>query len=177
MTQLSEATGSAIELLRGASRFEDVGPAVLQRLAQAAGCDWAAYWAVDPRSQASQPVASWSALGPEGRRFEQATRVRCLAVNLGNAAMVWDSRKPLWSSKLMLDLGLPRSLHAPAAGLHGGIWFAVKTDTAIYGVVELLARTLPAITGESLAGLERAGFRLGYVLQELRSNEQPSRLH
>ncbi len=76
----------------------------------------------------------------------------------------------------MLDLGLPRSLRAAQVGLRAGIWFAVKTDTAIYGVVELLARMPPVITIETLVVVERLGSRLGYVIEELRS-ERPSRLH
>jgi hypothetical protein len=56
------------------------------------------------------------------------------------------------------------------------MWFAVKTDTAVYGVVELLARELPSITTETLVAIERVGSRLGYVIEERRS-ERPSRLH
>jgi hypothetical protein len=37
--------------------------------------------------------------------------------------------------------------------------------------------TLRVITLETLAAIERGGCRLGYVLEELRSNEQPLRLH
>jgi hypothetical protein len=99
-------------------------------------------------------------------------------VLLGEAhrAKVRRSRKPIWTTNLMLDLGLPRSLRVAATGLRGGIWFAVKTDTAIYGVVELLARVLPVITIETLVAVERVGSGLGYVIEELRS-EWPSRLH
>jgi len=56
------------------------------------------------------------------------------------------------------------------------MWFAVKTDTRTYGVVELLARMLPVITIETLVSVERLGSRLGYAIEEIRS-ERPSRLH
>jgi GAF domain-containing protein len=177
LTQLSRATDNAIELLRGASRLEDVAQGVLQRLAQAASCDWAAYWAVDPRSRTARSVARWSGLGPEGKQLEHAARLRSLPMNLGSIAEVWRSRKPLWTHNLVLDMGLPRSLQASQAGLRSGLWFAVKTDTAAYGVVELLARMLPVITPDTLVAIERVGCRLGYVLEQLRSNEQPWRLH
>jgi hypothetical protein len=174
--RLTQATGIAIELLRGASQLEDVAQPVLERLAQAAGCEWAAYWAVDPQSRALRPVASWSGLGPQGQPFDRDARARIPSANQGNAAKVWRSRKPIWSANLVLDMGMPRSLRAAAAGLRGGMWFAVKTDTAIYGVVELLARVLPSITTETLVAIERVGSRLGYVIEEMRS-ERPSRLH
>jgi hypothetical protein len=174
LSQLAEATDSAIALLRSERRIEEVAQSVLERLANAVRCEWGAYWALDPLTQRLQAVASWSALGPKGERLEQDARVRTLAMNEGNAGQVWRSRKPIWTTNLVLDMCLPRSLEASEGGLRGGVWFAVKTDTAIYGVIELLARTLPYKNPEALAAVERAGHRLGYVIEELRS--EPSRL-
>ena len=54
-------------------------------------------------------------------------------------------------------MGLPR--------LHGGVWFAVKTDTAMFGVIELLGRALEPAAPENLVNLERLGFRLGLALE------------
>jgi len=176
LRQLAQATGIAIELLRGASQLEDVAQAVLERLANAAGCEWAAYWAIDQQTRALLPVASWSGLGSEGHLFDRQARVRVPSTNQGNPSKVWHSRKPMWTTNLTLDLGLPRSLRAAQVGLRAGMWFAVKTDTRVYGVVELLARMLPVITIETLVSVERLGSRLGYVIEELRS-ERPSRLH
>jgi hypothetical protein len=176
LTQLAEATGVAIELLRGAPHLEGVAQAVLERLAQAARCEWAAYWAVDSQSRALRRLASWNGLGPAGQLLDLDTHARIASTGQGNAAKVWRSRKPIWTTNLVVDMDLPHSLHAAAAGLRGGIWFAVKTDTAIYGVVELLARVLPVITIEALVAVERVGSRLGYVIEERRS-ERSSRLH
>ena len=176
LTQLAQATGIAIELLRGASQLEDVAQAVLERLAKAAGCEWAAYWAVDPQSRTLRPVASWSGLGHEGELFDRDARARIPFTSQGNATKVWRSRKPIWTTNLVLDMGLPRSLRATQVGLRAGMWFAVKTDTTIYGVVELLTRVQPVITVETLIAVERVGSRLGYVIEELRS-VRPSRLH
>ncbi len=174
--KLTQATGIAIELLRGASQLEDVAEAVLERLARAARCAWAAYWVVDPPALALRPVASWNGLGPEGHAFDRQARVCVPLTTQGNAAKVFRGRKPIWTTTLLLDMGLPRSLHAAAAGLRGGIWFAIKSDTALFGVVELLARELPSMTPQSLMAVERAGSRLGYVIEE-RRRERASRLH
>jgi hypothetical protein len=174
LAQLAEATDGAIALLRSEPHIEAVAQAVLGRLANAARCEWGAYWALDPPTQRLQAVARWSALGPKGERLNQDARVRTLATNEGNAGRVWRTRKPIWTTNLVLDMCLPRSLEASEAGLRGGVWFAVKTDTAIYGVIELLARTLPYKNPEDLAAVERAGYRLGNVIEELRS--EPSRL-
>jgi two-component system cell cycle sensor histidine kinase/response regulator CckA len=174
--RLAQATGIAIELLRGASQLEDVAEAVLERLAHAARCEWAAYWVVDPQARGLRAVASWSGLGPEGHAFDRETRVCIPSTNQGNPAKVWRSGKPIWTANLVLDMGLPRSLRAAPAGLRGGMWFAVKSDTAVYGVIELLARALPSIPTQTLVAVERVGSRLGYVIEERRS-ERASRLH
>lgn len=176
LTRWTQATRIAIELIRRASQLDDVAQAVLERFAQAAHCKWGAYWAVDLPSRALRAVASWSDLGPEGHAFDRETLAHIPATNRGNAAKVWRSGKPLWTADLVLDMGLPRSLRAAQAGLRGGLWFAVKTDTATYGVVELLAQVPPLITAEMLVAVERVGSRLGYTLEELRS-ERPSPLH
>lgn len=176
LTHLEQATGIAIELLRSASQLEEVVQAVLERFAQAVRCEWAAYWRVDPQSRALRPVASWSGLGPEGKLFDLDPRAHIPSASPSHAARVWRSRKPICTTNLVVDMDLPRSLRAGAVGLRNGIWFAVKTDTAIYGVVELLARVLPVITIESLVTIERVGSRLGHVIEERRS-ERPSRLH
>lgn len=177
LARLAEAIDNVIALLRSERRrIEDVAQAVLERLANAARCEWGAYWTLDPSSQRLEAVGTWSALGPRGKGFERSARVRTLASNQGDAGQVWRSRKPIWTTNLILEMCLARSFEeASEAGLRGGMWFAVKTDTAVYGVIELLARTLPCKNSEALAAIERAGFRLGYVLEEQRS--EPSRLH
>lgn len=53
------------------------------------------------------------------------------------------------------------------AGLHGGVWFALKTVTAVYAVIEQLGRAFEPKTPGNLIELERLGFRLGYALEEL----------
>jgi hypothetical protein len=171
--QLAQATRTAIELLRGASSLEDVAPAVLERLARGTHCQWAAYWTADPQARTLRPIASWSGLGPEGQLFDRDARTHIPVTSQSNAAKVWRNRKPLWTANLVLDMGMPRSLRATEAGLRGGMWFAVKTDTAMYGVIELLAKVLPSIATETLVAMERVGSRLGYVIEELR-RERPS---
>jgi len=175
LARLAEATDSVIALLRSERHIRNISQALPERLASAARCEWGAYWALERASQRLHVIAHWSELGPKGARFEQAARVRTLASNEDNAGKVWRTRKPIWTTSFVLSMGLPRAFEASEAGLRGGVWFAVQTDTAFYGVVELLARTLPDKNSEALAAVERAGFRLGYTLEEVL--RETSRLH
>jgi hypothetical protein len=61
---------------------------------------------------------------------------------------------------------LPRSLDAENAGLHGGIWFPIKTDKAVYAIVELLGKNLLSPTEELLVGIESFGIDLGHLLEK-----------
>lgn len=170
--QLAEAIDAAVALLQDKRRIEE---SVLERVAGAMRCEWAAYWTLDPHSGQLQAISSWSALGSLGERFEQDTRVRSLAQHAGNAWHVWRTRRPIWANDLILEMCLPRSLRASEAGLRAGVWFGVQTERTLYGVIELLARALPYRRYETVMAVERAGFRLGMALDEMR--HEPSKAH
>ena len=175
LTLLDSAAGCAIEMLRSAKHVEDVAQAVLELLAQAAGSEWATYWVIDPELQRLRPLAVWSVAGLKVQARERDARCRTASLSHGNAGHVWRSRKPLWATSFMLDPRLPRAPDPAEAGLHAGLWFALKTDTAVYGVIELLGRALEPKTPDNLIAIERLGFRLGLALEELRHGN--ARLH
>jgi hypothetical protein len=60
---------------------------------------------------------------------------------------------------------LPRSLEAVSTGMQAGIWFGLKTDNAVYGVIEMLAQELEPATEELLALVERWGKSLGRLIE------------
>lgn len=173
---LAQATDSAIELLRRERSVANVVLTIPERLARLARFDWAAYWMVDSRSHQLQAIGIWSALGPKGQRLEQDASGRTLSMSQCNPGLVWRSQKPIWTSNVALSMSVSRSMTALEAGLRAGVWFAVKTDTLVYGVIELLARALPYKTPGTPAALERIGVRLGCVLEDVRG-QQSSRLH
>jgi len=148
-----------------ASNFELSGP-VLENLARAAGCNWAAYWRADARLGILSPVAQWSDGTLRAERLTVDTLNRTLTLGEGTAGHVWRSGKPVWTSNLVEDMCLPRSLDATAAGLHGGIWFAIKTAETVHGVIELLGAAVPRATEHELSAVERAGTLLGCVIDE-----------
>lgn len=165
MMQLDSAADRAIEALRASMPMEEIARAVLDLLAPAASSHRATYWVIDTERQRLRPIAAWNAsasppAGPDVRH-------RPLSLSLSNAGHVWRSRKPLWSTSLLLDVSLPTAGDGADAGLHGGVWFALKSDTAMYAVIELVGRAFEPKTPENLTELERLGFRLGYALEEL----------
>lgn len=164
MVHLDSAAERAIEWLRSAKPMEEVAPAVLAVLAEAAGSVWAAHWVIDTVGQRLRPFATWSTSEDEALPFGQDAQL-LLSLGFGSAAVVWCGRKPVWSTT-GFSASLPPPGASTAPGWHGGVWFAVKTDTAVYGVIELLGRALESKAPENLGCLERLGFRLGLALEE-----------
>jgi hypothetical protein len=148
-----------------AHSIETVAPQMIQVLANALGCDWGTYWMVAPELQRLRPVATWSKTDFRASDLDNDTKFRTLSLSEGTAGHVWRSRKPIWTLDLVTDMCLPRSLDADRVGLHGGVWFAVKTDTTVYGIIELLGRELVSPNPELLNGIERFGNNIGKVIE------------
>lgn len=156
----------AAALLRPHSKIEDVGSELLPLLGEALGCEWGTLWKVDSSARRLKPVATWSTPSIQTDRLAEHTIHRALSLSEGTAGHVWRGRKPIWTQDLVQDMCLPRSLDAETAGLHGGIWFAIKTDSAVYGVIELLGTQIPAATQELLVGIEAFGVRIGQLIED-----------
>lgn len=163
---LQSAFSRALDL--GAGAFHDARTSVrlLESLGESLGCDWGTLWKVDGVRHQLSPIATWSAPTRDAPLLERDTLNRSLSVSEGNAGHVWRSRKPIWTTELIKDMCIPRSIDAVAAGLRGGIWFAVKTEGAVYGIVELLGPDVPKPTEELLAGIEILGIRLGEAIED-----------
>jgi hypothetical protein len=162
MAQLESVAERATEWLRAPKPLEEVAPLTLSVLAQAAGSLWAGYWVIDAARQRLRPLVTWG-LSDEGEAPMSGRDARLWSLGFGNAAVVWCGRKPVWSV-------VPRSPSPPGAaassGLNGAVWFALKTDIAVYGVIQLLGRASESKAPESLGCLERLGFRLGLALED-----------
>jgi hypothetical protein len=126
-------------------------------------CSWGTYWRVD--GYRLVPSTIWRASGVDAAKLYADTTQRSLSLSEGTAGHAWRSRKPVWSIDLGADMCLPRSLDAEEIGLHGGIWFAVQTDSRIYGIVELLGRNLPLASKELLLVVERLGYKIGFIIE------------
>jgi hypothetical protein len=170
--QLDSAAQRAIEWLRAPKPLEEVAPAVLAGLAQGAGSLWAAHWVIDTAGQQLRPFATWSGSESEAPLFGQDARL--LSLGFSNAAVVWCGRKPVWSTTVV-PASLPPPESATSPRLYGAVWFALKTDTAVYGVIELLGKAFESkAPEESLGCLERLGFRLGLALEESLYRDSPA---
>ena len=169
LDNLEKCFSKAEDLLRNsAGSIEASAAELLELLGLAFECDWGTFWKVDEELHVLRPVFTWSRLGVVTVALDRDTRGRSLSLSEGTAGHVWRSRKPLWSCDILSDLCLPRSLDAHAAGLHGGIWFAVKVENIVFGIFEFLGISLLPASEELLIGLEAFGIRIGHQVEKNR---------
>lgn len=128
-------------------------------------CQWATYWRVQSDTARLYPEVIWNHELVNTHYLERDTRGRLLALNEGTAGHVWRKRTPVWTTNLGLDMCLPRSTDAQKAGLTGGLWFALGTDAAVYGVVELLSLNIMPPSKELLESVEEFGKSIGHLLE------------
>jgi hypothetical protein len=163
-SELSIAVVHCIAGLRVMRQSAESPRAVLKLLGQAACCERAIYWTLDPVSR-PQVRASWGALSTQAPTSDWDIRYRISSLSQGHVARVWRSGKPVWSASFVPDTAVRSTF---GAGPLGGVWFAAKTDSAVYAVIELLGRALEPSPPDNLIFLEQLGYRLGYALEELR---------
>lgn len=167
---LKRAFEQTINMLRASS---EISLDILEVLAESLRCDWATYWQVDPAAQVLRAKVIWRRPGIDSTHLARDTEGRGLTMSEGVAGHVWRSGKPIWTNNIVRDMCVPRSLDASEAGLHGGVWFAVKNKRAVYGIIELLGRDLNPGTREHLLVIEQFGFRLGKIEDTTRSSALP----
>lgn len=163
LAQLEAVFERAVQLVEPTHSFDAAASQLLELFGSALQCDWGTYWKVE--GIVLVPKVTWSAPGVQARELEEDLRSRTLSSSEGTAGHVWRSRKPVLSVDIISDLCLPRSLKAERAGLHGGVWFALKTDRYVYGVIELLGRSLSPSSDELISGIEAVGMKFGRLIE------------
>jgi hypothetical protein len=144
---------------------------ILEVLAAPFDCEWATYWHADRRAGALRAAISWTKREVHPLELEKHTSGRQLSLSEGVAGQVWRARHPVWTTDLVRDMCLPRSLDATAAGFRGGLWFTVQSENTVFGVIELLGTAVGPGTRASLIAVEQGGLDLGTVIAHFSLHE------
>ena len=162
---LQRTFARAVERIDESLGMAGVGPDLLEILARPFHCRWAKHWKVDENKKHLYPASIWQDKSVLTDLLYRDSLNRELSISQGTAGHVWRSKKPVWTTNIVQDMYLPRSLEADRADLHGGIWFALKTDTAVYGVIEMLGQELEPVNDEVLVLIEQVGISLGFLIE------------
>lgn len=140
-------------------------PQVLALTANTFECQWAAYWRVQPDADRLYADVIWKHGLLDTSQLDLDTSGRSLTRSEGAAGAAWSRHKPVWTSNLGLQMGVPRSLAAQGVGFSGGLWIPLQFDTTVYGVIELLGLDLPPLSKEALELVELFGRSMGGLLE------------
>ena len=162
---LPERLADLYERWRHRTEAFGLNDAMLAELASVFECPWATYWSLDPEAMRLVPALVCNTMGSPASGLELRTRQRTLTFGEGAAGLVWHSRRPVWTAHLARDMCLPRSLDAAKAGLHGGAWFAIRTEASFFGVIELLREELPPRREDIVHVVEAFGTALGELME------------
>jgi hypothetical protein len=165
MLKLQSSLEKVLEPIAAVGRFNGADVRTLAMISEAFHCQWATYWNVNTSDSCLEPVAVWCQSQLASEALGRHTHERRLSLNEGTAGHVWRSGKPVWSTNIVFDMCLPRSLDAKAAGFNSGVWFALKSDTTVYGIVELLGHGLEEAAEEALLAVEQFGMSLGKLIE------------
>lgn len=172
--RLKHRLDTLVELADKSLGGTEIPSNLLAGIARAFSCQWATFWEVSSTDGLLCPAKLWNEDGVSARQLEQDTSSRKLTMSEGTAGHVWRTQRPVWTADIVKDMCLPRSLHAKSAGLEGGVWFALKTDDGVYGVIELLGRDPLPATEEALIVVEQFGISLGRIIESRRFSSNPT---
>jgi hypothetical protein len=153
------------EKSRASTDFNSVAFLMTQELCEWFHCEWGTFWQVDPRGTVLNPVASWREPSLRADKLLADTERKRLQIDEGNAGIVWRTGKPKCADNLVMEMCLPRSLDAKAAGLQGGIWIPVRGKKTMLGVIELLGTHYWTNADAFLHELEKIGIAVGQALE------------
>jgi hypothetical protein len=174
MKKITEDLAARISFhVESSQTFPEFAEKLVKLLAEAFSCQWAALWKVD--GSVLRLVYQWQAENLNAGRLNQDSRDRTFYLNEGTAGQVWRSRQVIWSTDIVSDMCLPRSIEATEAGLSGGIWIPVQVQTTVFGVIELLAADLLPSNATRLLAVESLSFALGDGMQRFERKLASSR--
>lgn len=150
--------------------FDEAAPSLLASIARPLGRELAQYWAKGDDDML-HCVASWSEEGLGFGDFERASRELTLAIGEGLPGQAWREGRPVWLGDAVAAGTFLRTREAEAAGIHGGMVFAVTSGEERVGVIELFSREVRERDPEIYALTEALGHQVGEFVESLRAEE------
>jgi two-component system CheB/CheR fusion protein len=133
------AQHTVASLLAGSLSLTEVGPLLIQTIAD--GGNWIAgsIWLCDDDCATLRCSTTWHTGGSHLAKFEQVTRATSLVSPAGLPGRVLTSGKSVWISDVQNDHNFPRRSAASEAGLRGAFAFPFRAHSRIKGVLELFS--------------------------------------
>ncbi len=161
------------EALESWASFPEGACRLIEKLADALGCDAGAFWAsaedgLTVRTCWTQPLAPW-------REFEDATRTLHLPRGEGLVGRAWEARAPAQYGHRD-DLDEARRRLVDEAGLKGGLAIPTCHESEVLAVLEFYSREGLELTDDLARALMGIAYELGAFLAHHRGELSPPQL-
>jgi len=147
------------------------GLRLLQRLAEAMECAFAALWL--PSSDVLTARLCWSDPDVDTSTFEAATLALRLPRGVGAPGIAWEHQAPLNIADVLTDPSFRRPRAAAVDGLHGAMVFPAVHAGEVLAVVELYYRDELRPTARLSQTMGAIGHELGAFLSHHRGQLRP----
>jgi diguanylate cyclase (GGDEF)-like protein len=147
--------------LAESASLHDAAPLVLRAICETLDWELGLLWRVDPSADELRFVDLWRAPSVHVERFEQVSRDRSFARDVGLPGRVWASGKPAWIPDVVQDTNFPRATLAAECGLHAGFAFPIRLGDETLGVFEFFAQVIRPPEEILLTLMEGIGNQIG----------------
>jgi PAS domain S-box-containing protein len=154
-----------------ADSFEDAAPRLLAAIARPLGREVAQFWDMDEETGLLRCVAHWHEDELPVPEFERVSDEMAFQPGHGLPGQVWEGGRPVWLGDAVAAGTFMRTHEAEAAGLHGGMAFAVLSHGECIGVIELFSREVRERDPEIYALTEALGRQIGEFIGGVHAQE------
>ncbi len=127
-------------VLAEAETIEEAAPKIVQALGEALGCDYGAFWRIEPTDRQLHCVEIWHRPNLAAAEFTTATRQKTFALGEGLPGRVWATAQPAWVKDVSGDENFPHAPLAVKAGLHAAFGFPLSLEHEFLGMIEFFSQ-------------------------------------
>ncbi|MDP9003760.1 MAG: PAS domain S-box protein, partial [Verrucomicrobiota bacterium] len=166
---------SIASLLAGSLTLPEVGPLIIQTIAE--GGNWVAgsIWLCEDDCSTLHCATTWHAGGALLEHFEEATRATSLVSPTGLPGRVVTYHQPAYIVDVRDDNNFPRAESAVAAGLRGAVAFPLRAHGKTKGVLELFSREFARPDEDLFRLVEAISNQIGLFIHRQQIQEELQR--
>jgi len=160
-------------VLGEAETLAEMGPRLLQALAENLRWDVAVLWIAEPGVKELTCAAFWRSPAVDAAELETAMRSATLGADGGLPVQVQRGGEPVWVRDVaeFASEGSAPEDAARAAGLHAALAVPVPAEGDVHGVLELLTRELAATDEELTQLVASIGVEVGRFIERKEAEE------
>ena len=156
-------------ILAESDSLTNSAPALIQAICESLSWEVGQLWIVDPETDVLRWMAAWHRPAIKATDFEEASRGRTFARDVGLPGRVWSARAAQWIDDLAADANFPRGPFATAAGLRSAFGFPITLGVEVSGVMEFFSRDSHVPDSILLHTVNSIGHQIGQFVERKRS--------